>query len=131
MILQHLIYIVLRAVSSITSICFICFQGLASGTPELWKYQILSTVLLQRSVVSFFLSSVTQSQVLCFFSSDFDRNYSTFYLCLTQDVKRKGTDSPLLQWIGDTAVPCTPDLPKPRARKKSSRCVINFFPDTH
>ncbi|XP_054456404.1 ewing's tumor-associated antigen 1 homolog [Anoplopoma fimbria] len=38
-----------------------------------------------------------------------------------KDVKRKGTDSPLLQWIGDSAVPCTPDVPKPRVRKKSSR----------
>lgn len=32
-----------------------------------------------------------------------------------------GTDrSPLLQWIGDTAVPCTPDVPH-RARRKSCR----------
>ncbi|XP_029305045.1 ewing's tumor-associated antigen 1 homolog [Cottoperca gobio] len=38
-----------------------------------------------------------------------------------KDVKRKGTDSPLLQWIGDSAVPCTPDIRKPRVRKKSSR----------
>ncbi|XP_034538045.1 ewing's tumor-associated antigen 1 homolog [Notolabrus celidotus] len=38
-----------------------------------------------------------------------------------KDVKRKGTDSPLLQWIGDSAVPCTPDVPKPRMRKRSSR----------
>ncbi|XP_038593648.1 ewing's tumor-associated antigen 1 isoform X1 [Micropterus salmoides] len=38
-----------------------------------------------------------------------------------KDVKQKVTESPLLQWIGDSAVPCTPDMPKPRVRKKSSR----------
>lgn len=38
-----------------------------------------------------------------------------------KDVKRKGTDSPLLQWLGDIPVPCTPDIPKSRVRKKSSR----------
>ncbi|XP_070697513.1 ewing's tumor-associated antigen 1 [Pempheris klunzingeri] len=38
-----------------------------------------------------------------------------------KDVKRNGTDSPLLQWIGDTAIPCTQHVPKPRLRKKSSR----------
>ncbi|KAF0027696.1 hypothetical protein F2P81_020437 [Scophthalmus maximus] len=38
-----------------------------------------------------------------------------------KDVKPKGTDSPLLQWIGDSAVPCTPGFPAQRVRKRSSR----------
>ncbi|XP_059179851.1 ewing's tumor-associated antigen 1 isoform X2 [Centropristis striata] len=38
-----------------------------------------------------------------------------------KDVKLKRTESPLLQWIGDSAVPCTPDVPKPRFKKRSSR----------
>ncbi|XP_068183784.1 ewing's tumor-associated antigen 1 isoform X2 [Antennarius striatus] len=38
-----------------------------------------------------------------------------------KDVKRRGSESPLLQWIGDSAVPSTPDDLRPKARKKSSR----------
>ncbi|XP_026165259.1 ewing's tumor-associated antigen 1 [Mastacembelus armatus] len=38
-----------------------------------------------------------------------------------KDVKPPGTESPLLQWIGDSAVLCTPEFSKPRVRKKSSR----------
>ncbi|XP_041644839.1 ewing's tumor-associated antigen 1-like [Cheilinus undulatus] len=38
-----------------------------------------------------------------------------------KDVKQKRIESPLLQWIGDSAIPCTPDVPKPRMRKRSSR----------
>ncbi|XP_033991797.1 uncharacterized protein LOC117487233 isoform X1 [Trematomus bernacchii] len=38
-----------------------------------------------------------------------------------KDVKRNENDSPLLQWIGDSAFHCTPEMPKPRVRKRSSR----------
>lgn len=38
-----------------------------------------------------------------------------------KDVKALRPDSSLLQWIGDSAVPCTPDIPKQRTRKRSSR----------
>lgn len=37
------------------------------------------------------------------------------------DVKTLRPDSTLLQWIGDSAVPCTPDVPKQRTRTRSSR----------
>ncbi|XP_041742504.2 flocculation protein FLO11 isoform X1 [Coregonus clupeaformis] len=38
-----------------------------------------------------------------------------------KDAQHVSVDSPLLQWIGDSAVPCTPEVRPPRARKKSTR----------
>ncbi|XP_029031575.1 ewing's tumor-associated antigen 1 [Betta splendens] len=38
-----------------------------------------------------------------------------------KDVKANATDSFLLQWIGDSAVPSTPEIAKPRLRKRSCR----------
>ncbi|XP_068597750.1 ewing's tumor-associated antigen 1 [Brachionichthys hirsutus] len=38
-----------------------------------------------------------------------------------KDMKQRGAESPLLQWIGDNAVPSTPDVPRPRVQRKSSR----------
>lgn len=35
--------------------------------------------------------------------------------------QQQSSDSPLLRWIGDNAVSATPDVPKPRARRKYSR----------
>ncbi|XP_008427086.1 ewing's tumor-associated antigen 1 homolog [Poecilia reticulata] len=38
-----------------------------------------------------------------------------------KNIKRKVTESSLLHWIDDGAIPCTPDVPKQRIRKRSSR----------
>lgn len=41
-------------------------------------------------------------------------------------MKQKGTESALLQWMGDSDVSCTPDIPKVRVRNKSTRSVLIF-----
>uniref|UniRef100_A0A3B5LIG3 ETAA1 activator of ATR kinase n=1 Tax=Xiphophorus couchianus TaxID=32473 RepID=A0A3B5LIG3_9TELE len=41
-----------------------------------------------------------------------------------KNIKPKVTESLLLHWMDDGAIPCTPDVPKQRVRKRSSRCEI-------
>lgn len=46
------------------------------------------------------------------------------HVCLVsvqEGKQQQSSDSPLLRWIGDNAVSATPDVPKPRARRKYSR----------
>ncbi|XP_062866474.1 ewing's tumor-associated antigen 1 [Trichomycterus rosablanca] len=38
-----------------------------------------------------------------------------------QDRRPEEAETSLLQWIGDTAIPCTPEVPEPRPRSKSTR----------
>lgn len=45
-------------------------------------------------------------------------------------MKQKGTESALLQWMGDSDVSCTPDIPKVRVRKRPTRSVL-IYPFTY
>ncbi|XP_058508400.1 ewing's tumor-associated antigen 1 [Solea solea] len=39
-------------------------------------------------------------------------------------IKPKATDSSLLQWIGDSAVPCTPEVSEPRVKRRSRQSSV-------
>lgn len=85
-----------------------------------WIYQTLPIALLQRSAISIHNDCFV---FMLLYNKYRHINLCEMYCCLLKNGRLEDADASLLQWIGDSAIPCTPEVQHPKVKSASTKYI--------